>query len=50
MPCWDKNKHIGVENMMKSTVAMQAERVVFLPGRVSMCVIVTTAAWHGLLK
>ena len=38
-----KNKHIEVEKMMKSTIATQAECVVFLPGRASRCVIVTMA-------
>ena len=38
-----KNKHIEVEKMMKSTIATQAECVVFLPGRASRCVIVAMA-------
>ena len=39
-----KNKHIvGVEKMMKSTIAAQAECIVFLPGRASRCMIVTMA-------
>ena len=38
-----KNKHTGVEKMMISTIATQAECVVFLPGRASRSVIVTMA-------
>lgn len=37
-----KNEHIGVEKMI-STIATQAECVMFLPGRASRCMIVTMA-------
>ena len=36
-----ENKYLEVEKMSKSTIATQAECVVFLPGRASRCVIVT---------
>jgi hypothetical protein len=39
-----KKQAIIVEKeMLKSTVATQAERVVFLPGRASRCMVVTMA-------
>ena len=38
-----ENKHIEAEEMMKSTIATQAECVVFLPGWASRCVVVTMA-------